>query len=245
MTRLPAVVALGASLALAGCSGGGGEPAQATASAASAVETAADPGPGRALTTFVAACRRGDTAALWRLLSAPSRAGLGGSYASFRRDAGRELVSWLGQVRPGEEVELSQRIGARWGVAAISGSRLVEGETDADDFAYGAAFRRERGAWRLDLGGLVVGGVRPEPLDEVGPEPEFRADVAAGGRVRAFLLWLDGRALQAASEADSPFAARVRARPTAPLAEGLHVGVAFAATDAASAAVAWPFRVEP
>ena len=245
MTRVPAPWRSATSLALAGCAGGDEEPAQATASAAGAVETAADPGPGRALAAFVAAARRGDTAALWRLLSTPSRAGLGGSEASFRRDAGRELVSWLGRVRPGEEVELSQRIGARWGVAAFSGRRLVEGEADADDFAYGAAFRRERGAWRLDLGGLVVGGVRPEPLEEVGPEPELRADVAAGGRVRTFLLWHDGRALQAASEADTPFAARVRARPAAPLAEGLHVGVAFAATDAASGAVAWPFRVEP
>lgn len=235
-------MALAAVLTLGACAGGAEEPADATASAASAVATAADPGPGRALSSFVAAARRGDTGALWRLLSAPAQAGLGGSHASFRRDAGRELVSWLGRVRPGEEIALSQRIGARWGVAALSGRRVAEGK--ADDFAYGAAFRRERGAWRIDLGGLVVGGVRPEPLDQVGPEPEVRADVAAGTRVRTFLLWLDGRALQATAEADTPFAARVRARPASPLAKGLHLGVAFAATDAAAGAVAWPFRTK-
>jgi hypothetical protein len=234
-------VALAAVAASAGCAGGDEDRADAARPSTGAVATVADPAPGRLLQAFIGAARRSDEPALWRLLSTSSQAGFGGSLAAFRRDAGEDLVSWLGRVRAGEQVVLSQRIGRRWAVAAIEGTRLVEGEMD--DFAYAAAFRREDGRWRIDLGGLVVGGVRPEPLDEVEPEPELRADVAAGQQVRTFLLWLDGRALDAAPEAESPFAARVRARPAEPVGEGRHVGVAFASTEDAAGAVAWPFHV--
>jgi hypothetical protein len=144
-------------------------------------------------------------------------------------------------LQPAVRTVLSQRVGPRWAVAALAGRRLEEGELS--DFAYAAALRREGARWRLELGGLIVGGVRPEPLEEVDDEVSLRADVAAGTAVRSFLLWLDGRPLDARTESETPFAARARA-DVATLPAGVHVGVAFAATADAAGAVAWPFTVE-
>lgn len=230
---------------LTGCGGGGSAPVAAEPARApvAVAATAADPAPGRVLSAFVRAAQRGDRAALWARLSAPTRAGLGGTVAGFRGDAGADLVSFLGRVRGRPRVVLSRRVGRRWAVAAIAGRRPAGGDGEDEDFAYAVALRRAGAAWRIELGGVIVGGVRPSPLDEVEPTPPLRADVAAGERPRVFLLWLDGRAVAARAEADTPFAARIRARPARPLRAGRHTGVAFAATRDAAGAVAWPFTV--
>lgn len=229
-------------LGLAGCGGDAAPgPDAPAAPVPAAVETAPDPGPGRVLTAFVRAARRGDTAALWAGLSQPTRAGFGGTVSGFRADAGAELVSYLGRVRAPTRIVLSRRIGTRWAVAAVAGRRGRAGEVE--DFAYAVALRRAGAGWRIELGGVIVGGVRPSPLDEVDATPRLRADVAAGARPRAFGLWLDGTPLPAAVETDTPFAARIRARPARPLRTGRHTGVAFAATGDAAGAIGWPFRV--
>lgn len=230
-------------LALAGCGGGGRDEAAEAADppTGGAVATMPDPEPGRVLARFVAAGRRGDADALWSSLSRPTRGGFSGSLARFRRGGGRTLIRTLRPVRPPLRVVLSQRIGRRWAVAVVAGERAEDDRIA--DFAFAGAFRREAGRWRIDLGGVVVGGVRPEPQDEVGRDVLLRADTAAGGRVATFLLWLDGQPIPAGAESETPFAARVRAQVQT-LRPGLHVGAAFAATADSAGAVAWPFRVE-
>ena len=136
---------------------------------------------------------------------------------------------------------VSRRVGERWAVAALGGTRTSAGETDP--FAYGAALVRERRAWRLELGGAVIGGLSPEPGEEVDSRPELEADVGVAERIRAFALWLDGRRLGSTKDRGGVFSASFRARAGRPLAPGRHDVVAFVATDSAAAAVAWPFSV--
>ena len=109
---------------------------------------------------------------------------------------------------------------ARLGVAALAGPRTTP--DGLEDFAYGVALRREAGEWRIDLGGVLVGGVRPEPLDRVHGDVRMRADTAAGARVRTFLLWLDGEAVDGRIESPTPFSGRVVAEVGRPPA-GRHV----------------------
>ena len=203
--------------------------------------TRPDPAPGRTLHAFVAAGQRGDTDGLWALLSRPSRAGLGGSPARFGREVGRTFVRSLRPVRPGARTVLSQRIGRAWAVAAVAGTRAQP--DGVEDFAFAVALRREPGGWRVEHGGVLVGGVRPEPLEEEAASGVLlRADAAGSGHVRTMLLWLDGQPVAARTESETPFSARVRADiPT--VRPGPHVGVAFAATAEGAGAVGWPFSV--
>jgi hypothetical protein len=240
------VVCLLALLAV-GC-GGSGERASAVGDAATPARppaaSTADPRPGRVLLRFVRAAGRGDARTMWTLLSAPTQASLGPTYASFRRGAAFEFREGFGSVAPTARVILSRTLNGRWAVAAVSGPRVVEGERE--HFAYGAALVRERGGLRLELGGLVFAGHRPEPNTTVdAARPQLSVRASAGQNVADVHAWLDGRALATARGAeDPPFTATIRGVPARPLAPGLHEAVVFAAAGQTAAASAWSFVVE-
>jgi hypothetical protein len=233
-------------LALAGCSSErADEAARADVNVAAGPPEAGTPaaGPGRVLLRFVEAARRGDADAMWGLLSRPTRASIGPTLAEFRLSTSREFAEGLGALAAGTRVILSRRLDDGWAVAAVAGVRTVEG--DPEDFAYGAALRREGGALRLELAGAVVSGHVPDPLEEVpAGRPEVAATINAGGDVTKVLTWLDGRAFPVArGEDDLPFTATLRGRPRRPLAPGRHEVVVFAATDRTAVASAWSFTV--
>ena len=235
-----------AAFVLGGCAGGGEADAGAgsprAAATSPAVSEARDAAPARVLVRFVRAIRAGDESLTWQLLSAATRGGYGGTLASFRRGGFPELSRLFETFRT-ERVLLSRRIGLRWAVAALGGTRTTAGETDP--FAYAAAMVRERGAWRLELGGAVIGGLQPEPAQEVEARPKLEAEVGVAERLRLFGLWLDGRRLSVRRDGRGVFRASFRARAERRLAPGRHDAVAFVATDTAAAAVAWPFSVAP
>jgi hypothetical protein len=235
---------------LALLAGGCGGDERAAAVGETAVPTrppaasAADPRPGRVLLRFVHAARRGDARTMWTLLSGPTRASLGPTYAAFRRGAAVEFHEGVGLLRSDARVILSRRLDRGWAVAAVSGARLAEGERE--HFAYGAALLRERGALRLELGGVVFSDHRPEPNSMVGStRPPVSVRASAGGNVTAVRAWLDARPLAAGRGADDPpFTATVRGLPARPLARGLHEAVVFAEAGDAAGASAWSFVVE-
>ncbi len=243
--RVRARAALALVLLVSACGGGdadgdarGGSAAAPAAVAAEA--TRADREPGRVLVRFVRGARRGDAAAMWSLLTAETRATHGGTLAVFRAGTARDLERGAGTMEGGRVI-LSRVVGGtRWGVAAVAGARTVDGVREA--FAYGAALRRERRGWRLDLGGLVVDGLSPEPHDETDARPLVAATVNAPQPPRHVVVWLDGRLLPF-ELARTTFRAHLEATPRMALRPGRHHVVAFAATDDAAAAVAWPFFV--
>ena len=240
LAALAAVALVTAGCAAGGEAGAGAETAAPTRVAAVREHAAAEPG--SVLRRFVAAARRGDVPTMWTLLSAPSRAGYGGSLFEFRGGAANDLRRLLGGLA-GERLLVSRRIGDRWAVAAIAGRRTVSGETD--DFSYAAALVRERGAWKVDVGGAVISGLSPEPLEDVGARPRLEVDVSGAAAPAVFRLWLDGEAVDARRDRVGAFSASFSGRPRAALSPGRHDAVAFAATRDAAVATAWPFTVTP
>ena len=206
-----------------------------------APETRPAPLVGSILLRFVRAAARGDADMLWRLLSTPTRDSLGPTLARFRPATAREFQQGLGSLAPSARVILARRVGERWAVAAVAGERTAEGRREP--FTYGAALVREGDAWRLDLGGVVIGGLEPEPLATVGVPARVAVNVSAGAKVGEVVLWLDGRPLAVERRSDAPFSARVLARLRAPLAAGRHTVVAFATAGETPGAVAWTFAV--
>ena len=87
-----------------------------------------------------------------------------GPLARFRRGVATELGEGLGTFFAGgrkPRLLLAATFGD-FAVAAISGVRRAEGTSELA--AYGTALRRERGAWRIELGG-------PVRLRPIGPDP--------------------------------------------------------------------------
>jgi hypothetical protein len=239
----------------AGCSGGddGGETGAAPPPAANGAGNpppaaadagTADPEPGRVLLSFVKAAGRGDPDAMWELLSEPTQASIGPTLSDFRGDAAISFQHGLGTIAENAKVVLSRRLADDWAVAAVSGSRVVEGERE--DFAYGAALLPEGGKQKLELGGVVITGHKPDPTSTTDDrQPPVAANVGAGGDLTDVRMWLDGEPFPAERGAnDSPFTATLRGVPAAPLEPGLHTVVVFAATDQTATATAWTFTVE-
>jgi hypothetical protein len=202
----------------------------------------ADPAPGRVLVSFVRAAGRGDARAMWGLLSEPTRASIGPTFDDFRTDAAIEFQRGLGTLAPSAEVVLSRTL-PDWSVAAVAGERVAAGKRE--HFAYGAALIDEGGGLKLELGGVVVSGHRPEPLDEVDDaSPRVAANVGAGGDLTDVRMWLDAKPFPARRGADdTPFTATLRGEPARPLAAGRHIVVVFAATEETATATAWSFSV--
>lgn len=242
-------------LLVAGCAGGGddeqgspGTTAGTTTQASEGVAVPTDGGtaddePGKVLLSFVRAAGDGDARAMWNLLTEPTRASIGPTFEDFRADAAINFQSGLGTLAPTAKVILSRKLADDWAVAAVSGDRTVEGKKER--FAYGAALLPEAGTFKLELGGVVVAGFKPDPLAELDdPRPTLGANVGAGGDLTDVRMWLDGKPFPAKRGAnDTPFTASLSGKPDSPLAPGIHEVVVFAATSATATATAWSFTV--
>ena len=200
------------------------------------------PGPGNALLEFVRAAGAGDADAMWNLLTEPTQASIGPTLDEFRTTTAIELQEGLGTLAKSARVILSRELPQDWGVAAIAGEREVEGDTEY--YAYGVAMAQEEGQWRIELGGVVVTALKPDPLAETDARPDIEANVGAGGELGQVLMWLDGKPLPATRSGDSPFAASMSARPARALAPGRHEVVVFASSELTATAVAWTFSVQ-
>jgi hypothetical protein len=240
-------------LVAAACSGDDDEPAGApatTAATGTQSELApldpgtADPAPGRILLSFVRAAGEGDARAMWNLLSEPTQASIGPTFEDFRGGASVNFQAGLGTLASSAKVILSRRIADDWAVAAVAGERTEDGKRE--HFAYGAALLPEEGSLKLELGGVVISGYKPEPLEELDdPSPELAANVGAGGDPVDVRMWLDGKPFDARRGAnDTPFTATLRGRPEQPLEAGEHEIVVFAATTETATATAWSFVVK-
>jgi hypothetical protein len=226
--------------AAAGC--GGSTAGDAVVSLDGAPVGAETREPGRVVLRFVQAARAGNARTMWNLLSAPTRASIGPTFERFARATALDLAEDFEDYRE-FSIHLSRSLGRRWGVGAVTARYAPEGE-EPEPAAFAAAVRRERGTWRLELAGLVVEKLDPDPLDETGPRPVLGAEAQAGADVARMVLWLDGRAVGARGRSLAPFTAELRGVPDRDLAEGLHTAVVFAATRDTAGAVAWPFEVD-
>jgi hypothetical protein len=232
-------LALVALLALA-CVGCGGGDDELVGTPVAAVAGAEEPALGDALVDFLEAVDRGDDRALWSALSPQTQETMGPTYAEFRRGLASDLRDDLArQVGPPKTI-LARRVGP-WGVAAVTGTRVVEDEEEP--YAFATAFRRVGDEWRIELGGAVATGLLPGHLDESDGTPTLAATVDASGPLEQSLLWLDGRPLPLRRDDEGPFGARVRHKVESDLPEGWHVATTFATTPETAAAAAWAFEV--
>ena len=252
-TRLTAIALCALALLLAACGGGGDgddpQPAPPPPNADAAPQpppTAeeygeADPAPGEVLLRFVRAAGENDVDTMWELLGTQTRASLGPTLADFRTGTAVEFHEGLGSLAPTAKVILSRTVDP-WGVAAVSGTRTVEGNEEF--YAYGVALREEEGQLKLDLGGIILTQLKPEPQAETDAQPEIGASAGADNAVGGVLVWLDGEPLATERSGDTPFTATVKGKPTQALAPGRHVVVVFTSTSETAGAIAWPFTVE-
>ncbi|HSC90409.1 MAG TPA: hypothetical protein VLB86_02000 [Gaiellaceae bacterium] len=236
--RAAAAALVAVALVTAGC--GGGDAEDAAGAAVAPVAGVPAPAVGRALVAFVGAAGEGDADATWALLSPETRASMGPTLPEFRRGVAADLEQGLGDLAGRAEVVLARRVG-RWGLAAVAGERVVEGERE--HYAYAAAFRLVRGEWRVELGGAVAALLEPGPLDETDAEPEIGVKLDASGPLKQALMWLDDRPQAVRRRDEGPFSARLSGRVDRPLAPGFHTAVALATTPDTAAAAAWPFEV--
>jgi hypothetical protein len=197
--------------------------------------------PGRALTRFVRAARAREYAGMWNLLSQPTQRRLGPSLERFRTGVGRGLARELGAFVPGRSrAFLDEPITSLFAVAAYGGRTRLGG---ARPYAtYAAAFRREGGVWRLELGGPV--GLRPLGPDpgsvedgaiQVAAEVESVAPIVEGG------MWLDGQAVPGRTAGLGATRMTMFGDARGRIPRGPHAVVAFASTFADASAIAWTF----
>src|SRR5918999_612546 len=149
-------------LLAAGCAGGGDE--EGDAGTGTSVDPAAygvaAPGPGNVLLEFVQAAGAGKADTMWRQLSGPTQASIGPTLDEFRKTTATELQEGLGTLAKTARVILSRELPGDWGVAAIAGEREIEGDTEY--YAYGVALAQEGGQWKIELGGVVITGLKPD-----------------------------------------------------------------------------------
>ena len=201
-----------------------------------------NPAMGQTLLRIVKAAGRPDPGGMWSELSIPTRASLGPTLQDFSGGNASEFALGLGTLAPSARIVLSRQIGDSYGVAAIAGTRKVDGKDE--EFAYGAALLQEDNRWKLELGGIVITGLAPEPLEKVGRRPQIASNVGAAGQLIELHMWLDGKPLRVRNNGLTPFTAKLTAVPPTPLKAGRHVAITFAATDETATATAWPFTVE-
>lgn len=230
----------------AGCSGDDDE--AATTGGADTGEATVDPEQfgredpqfGRLLLQFTREAQAGDSRGMWNLLTSATQASIGPSLGEFRNGAAREFQEGLGTLAPTAEVVVSRHLDD-FGLAAIAGEREVEGKREY--YAYGVAFMQEENEWRIELGGIVITGLRPEPLSQADPQPEVAANAGAGADLNKVVMFLDGEPFPAERGGSSPFAATLRGKPSEPLADGRHTVVTFADSGLTASAIAWTFQV--
>jgi hypothetical protein len=204
----------------------------------------ADPAPGNVLLRFTKAAGKGDADTMWKLLTEPTQASIGPTFDDFRADAASTFQRGLGTIAKDAHVVLSRKLSDDWRVAAVVGTQDVDGKKQ--QFGYGAAMLPENGSPRIELGGVVITGQKPDPTSVItDTQPTLAANVGAGGDLEDVRMWLDGKAFPAERGAkDTPFTATLRGKPEEPLAKGLHTVVVFAATEETATASAWTFTVE-
>jgi len=185
-----------------------------------------------AITALIEAAARHDAAAMWELLSQPSRRRAGPTLEAFRRREARALERALAPLVEGKpRVLVSERINDRFGlVAVVRGSH-----------AFAVPLRREGGAWTVELPGpLTIEVLGPDPGSRGEKVAQIGVEVHGGGGAGDAVLYLDGVTLQSRA-ATGPKSATVFADLASPLEPGLHTAVAFATRGGNAAARAWTF----
>jgi hypothetical protein len=198
--------------------------------------------PGEIVLRFVQAARRGDAELMWALLSEPTRRSVGPGVKSFEVGTAPDITKSFEDFRGGR-VLLSRSLDDEWAVGAVTG-RYEPEDGEPEPAAYAAALRHEGETWRIELYGLVIARLRPEPLGTTDDRPEVRAEAQAGDEIDRMLLWLDDVAASAPYVRTSAFTGEVRGRPSEPVPGGEHALVVFAKTRATAGALAWSFEVD-
>ena len=250
MPRLLLLILVPALALAVGCSGGDDdEDGAAPGSTDGAATTAAldpeqfgteDPQFGRLLLRFTKEAQAGDVLGMWNMLSSATQASIGPSLPEFRKRQALDFEKGVGSLARTAEVVVSRRIGD-FGLAAVSAETQPEGKTL--QYAYAVAFLEEEGEWKIELGGIIITGLRPEPLAQADPQPAIAADVGSGESMNTASMFLDSEPLAARREDDPPFAAKLRGKPSEPLEDGWHTVVTFADTGLTASAIAWTFSV--
>jgi hypothetical protein len=213
------------------------EGGESDVTAATAGLTIDDPGPGEALQTFVEAAAAGNSEAIWLLLTPESQERLGPTLAEFAERFGNDFQEGVGTFSGSPYgVAISRRDEEGWGVAAIAGNRVREGE---EEFAtYGAAVRLDGDRWLLELGA-------PIELTRLvdAPPGVIQVEMSADDAIEAAGLWLDGEPLLAHVEGRrGDFVVEAELPPDA---SGTSVVVTFARTATAAGAGAFPLVPNP
>jgi len=104
------------------------------------------------------------------------------------------------------------------------------------------AFHRDGGTWRPDRSGAVK-------IRVLGPDgtaariPQVAAEISATKPLIESGMWVDGVELPVKGGGITPKKGTIYGAPSAPLAKGKHVAVAYGRTSEHATAVAWSFRV--
>lgn len=237
--RIPAVMLVGSVAALAVGFGGGERGVMAALPAAGVAATAAVPGK-TVISQFVSAASRGRPAAMWALLSTPSRRRLGPTLAAFRRHSAVELTEGVGAFG-GFSVIVSRRVTPEFGVVAIDGVRVVEGTRERT--VYAVALRLEGRSWKVELGSPVrLRPIRPVPGARENVVARVSATARPPGGVGTALMYVD-RLVVSREVRGTATGATLVASFDPPLGPGRHTVVVFAAAGRDASATAWAFTV--
>ena len=221
--------AVAALLIAAGCGGGNSTATTgATASSRTTTRSQGPSDPGRdAIEAFVAAARRDDAAASWRMLSTPSRDRLGPTLAAFRRDEAAGLHKRFAPFRA-FEVIVSERITPELGIVAIDDGRRVDA----------VVLRLEGETWKVELGGPVRIQLIGQPL-----LAQVAVSVEGPGGAGTAVMYVDGQTV-IPKVYSSPTNSTVFANLEPPLDPGRHTLVVFASNGRDASAGAWAFTAK-
>lgn len=204
--------------------------------------TSVAPAAGAALKLFVEAAGQRDANAMWPLLSSETQDRLGGDSGTFADRFAKDFEAGIGSFAGTDyRVVLAVRTVPGWAVAAIVGSRTVDGKTQSA--AYAVALRDEGGFWRLEIGGPVtLTPVVPSAGVEAGTKPQLGMRVEAGAPITVAAVWINGSPLPALAAGPDATTLLVAGKPVSPLTAGTNVGIGFARAGGQASARAWPIQ---
>ena len=129
--------------------------------------------------------------------------------------------------------------------ASIGGKTLYRGGAWAVvvDGSHAVALHLTGRRWRPDRSGSVKVEFLG-PHSTAAPIPQVAAQLSAKSPLVESALWVDGQELTAKGGGLTPTRGTIYGAPTAQLAKGEHVAVAYARTATAATAVARPFLVK-
>lgn len=105
-----------------------------------------------------------------------------------------------------------------------------------------SALRLVGGSWRADTSGVVHIAILG-PHAKAAATPQVAAELSASSPLVESGLWVDGTELLEKGGGLTPTRGTIYGAPSAPLAKGQHVAVAYGRTASHATAVAWSFRV--